>query len=386
MGQEFVATVEGAAVAELSLKQLHLLQPDAVQRSDDEWGDTVQLHSDEEEKPNFRFFVFQHSRYAWNPTANTFTRLGGLSERTPCKELHRMSTGLSREEQIERRKVFGPNIIDVPLKSYPRLLVEEILNPFYIFQILSVTLWMLERYYYYAVCIVIISAVSICVSLYETRKQSVTLRDMVRATVCVTVRRADGSVERVDSSDLVPGDCLLIPAGDAGGAGGAGDGDGAGLGGALPLPFDAALVGGSSCIVNESMLTGESVPVTKTALEPQEASHYSAQEHQRHTLFCGTSVIQAKPGAPHTGGAGGGDGGDGFACAVVTRTGFYTAKGELVRTILYPRPIRFRFYRDAVRFVLFLAVLAAIGDIYSIVCVCVVVCVCGSVCGSVCVW
>ncbi|CAM9211574.1 unnamed protein product, partial [Lampetra fluviatilis] len=76
MGQEFVATVEGAAVAEQSLKELHLLQAAEVQRSDDEWGDTVQLHADYEERPNFRFFVFQHSRYTWNPTDNTFTRLG----------------------------------------------------------------------------------------------------------------------------------------------------------------------------------------------------------------------------------------------------------------------------------------------------------------------
>lgn len=42
---------------------------------------------------------------------------------------------------------------------------------------------------------------------------------------------------------------------------------------------------------------GESVPVTKTSLPTsgQEAeASYSTEEHKRHTLFCGTQVIQTR--------------------------------------------------------------------------------------------
>uniref|UniRef100_A0A672ICA4 P-type ATPase A domain-containing protein n=1 Tax=Salarias fasciatus TaxID=181472 RepID=A0A672ICA4_SALFA len=130
--------------------------------------------------------------------------------------------------------------------------------------------------------------------------------------------------ECVSSEDLVPGDCLIIPQ------------EG------LLLPCDAALLAGE-CLVNESMLTGESVPVLKTSL-PAVDRKYSSDSERRHTLFCGTQLIQAKGGRP--GGAG--------AVAVVTSTGFFTAKGNLVSSILYPQPIDFRFYKDAFKFLFIL--------------------------------
>ena len=45
--------------------------------------------------------------------------------------------------------------------------------------------------------------------------------------------------------------------------------------------------------------------------------------------------------------------------------GFSTAKGDLVRSILFPRPVGLKFYEDALRFVGFLAVIATLGMIYS---------------------
>ena len=46
------------------------------------------------------------------------------------------------------------------------------------------------------------------------------------------------------------------------------------------------------------------------------------------------------------------------------RTGFSTAKGGLVRSILCPSPIGFGFYDDAIRFICILGVLALLGDVY----------------------
>ena len=43
------------------------------------------------------------------------------------------------------------------------------------------------------------------------------------------------------------------------------------------------------------LLSGESVPVTKTPLAPSEGSEvYSPDDHKRHTIFCGTQVIQTR--------------------------------------------------------------------------------------------
>jgi cation-transporting ATPase 13A2 len=47
--------------------------------------------------------------------------------------------------------------------------------------------------------------------------------------------------------------------------------------------------------------------------------------------------------------------------ALVTRTGYATTKGGLVRDILFPKPIKFKFYRDAMMFVGIMALVAVIG-------------------------
>ena len=46
----------------------------------------------------------------------------------------------------------------------------QVLNPFYIFQLFSVILWAFEEYYYYAATIVFMSFISIATSLYTIKK------------------------------------------------------------------------------------------------------------------------------------------------------------------------------------------------------------------------
>jgi len=53
--------------------------------------------------------------------------------------------------------------------------------------------------------------------------------------------------------------------------------------------------------------------------------------------------------------------------AVVIRTGFNTSKGGLVRSIMYPPPVDFKFEQDSYKFVIILACIASIGAIYTIV-------------------
>ncbi|XP_074074397.1 polyamine-transporting ATPase 13A2 [Macrotis lagotis] len=345
-GQLFTTRVQTEVISEGSLNPTQegrwdwRLEEDgrnhmAVGISEEEtWRDTIQLYRKEEENI-VRYYVFEGVRYVWIETQKAFRRVSVLDENRTCEDLHRSSTGLSPQDQDIKKTIYGLNLIDVPVKSYARLLVDEVLNPFYVFQAFSITLWLWDAYYYYAGCIFLISIISIILALYETRKQSQTLQNMVKMTMSVTVRRASGENVLVNSMELVPGDCLVLPPNG------------------MLVPCDAALLSGE-CMVNESMLTGESVPVMKTPL-PSGPTPYSSEEHRRHTIFCGTLILQAKAymGAE--------------VLAVVTRTGFCTAKGDLVSSILHPKPINFKFYRDALKFVFFLFILAAIGTIYSIV-------------------
>ena len=65
---------------------------------------------------------------------------------------------------------------------------------------------------------------------------------------------------------------------------------------------------------------------------------YDPETHKRHTLFAGTTVIQTRYY------------GQSVVKAVVVSTGFQTAKGDLIRSILYPKPMGFKFYQDSIRY------------------------------------
>lgn len=41
--------------------------------------------------------------------------------------------------------------------------------------------------------------------------------------------------------------------------------------------------------------------------------------------------------------------------------GFTTTKGALVRSMLFPKPIGFKFYRDSIRFIMVLSGIAVLG-------------------------
>nr|XP_021499571.1 probable cation-transporting ATPase 13A3 isoform X5 [Meriones unguiculatus] len=293
-----------------------------------------------------RYFTHHSIRYFWNDAIHNFDFLKGLDEGVSCTSIYeKHSAGLTKGMHAYRKLLYGVNEIAVKVPSVFKLLIKEVLNPFYIFQLFSVILWSIDEYYYYALAIVIMSIVSIISSLYSIRKQYVMLHDMVatHSTVRVSVCRVNQEIEEIFSTDLVPGDVMIIP-----------------LNGTV-MPCDAVLINGT-CIVNESMLTGESVPVTKTNLPNPSVDVkglgeelYSPETHKRHTLFCGTTVIQTRF---YTGE---------LVKAIVVRTGFSTSKGQLVRSILYPKPTDFKLYRDAYLFLLCLVVVAGIGFIYTII-------------------
>ncbi|XP_051900723.1 polyamine-transporting ATPase 13A3-like [Pristis pectinata] len=298
--------------------------------------------------PGIRYLQHQSIRYIWDPNKRSFFMLRGLEQNVSCSDLHKnYPDGLVYQESQNRKLIYGPNVIAVQVPPYWKLLAKEILNPFYAFQAFSVILWFVEAYYPYAVAIIVMSISSIALSLYTARKQYTMLHDMVQShsSVRVSVLRKGSASEMVSSSELVPGDVIVIPERE------------------MILPCDVVLMNGA-VVVNESMLTGESVPVTKTPLpDICEAGNYNdpifcLQDYKRHVLFCGTLIIQVRPYEQ-------------YVKAVVIRTGFLTTKGQLVRSILFPKPVDFKLFRDAKRFVVCLVLAAVLGFVYTVVVSCI---------------
>lgn len=276
-------------------------------------------------------------RYVWDEAEQRLVRLSGIEAAAGYADMH-AHAGVSDALRCARQAVYGLNDIDVPMQSIVTLLLLEVVNPLYIFQVFSLTVWFLEGYYYYTIAIVLMSVFGVTSSISQTRKNQRSLHDTVHKTDVVTVDRgpSGGGTLEVETTQLVPGDVIVIPPNGC------------------DMYCDAVLLSGS-CIVNESMLTGESVPVTKTPLPKTVGGYYNSKEDTNHTLFCGTEVMQSRgqKGAP--------------ARALVLRTGYLTAKGELVRSILYPPPADFRFDRDVSRFIIVLGVISTCGLIYTIV-------------------
>uniref|UniRef100_A0A7M4F4N5 Cation-transporting ATPase n=1 Tax=Crocodylus porosus TaxID=8502 RepID=A0A7M4F4N5_CROPO len=289
-----------------------------------------------------RCIQVQKIRYVWNISGKQFQKIGCLEDHHTCSDMHdKFGSGLSHEEQAVRELICGPNAIDVRVVPIWKLLVKEVLHPFYVFQLFSICLWIADDYMEYASAILLMSLLSVSLTVYDLRKQSVKLYRLVEShtNVTVTVFRKTEGCQKVKSHQLVPGDTLVLTEGKS------------------FLPCDAVLISGR-CIVNESMLTGESIPVTKAPLpyasDAKPWRMHCSEEYKRHILFCGTEVIQTKAD------------GSGLVKAIVLHTGFNTAKGDLVRSILYPKPINFKLYRDAMSFLMCLIALAIAGMIYSV--------------------
>jgi cation-transporting ATPase 13A2 len=235
-----------------------------------------------------------------------------------------------------------PNLIDVDPVSIPQTLMHKLIHPFYIFQALSCIIWFYEAYTTYAAVLVIMTTISITWEIWGTVRNAENLKRLVAMNEVVTVLR-DGRPEIVRADAVVVGDAIVLKSG-------------------TPVVCDVVVVRGE-CIVDESTLTGESVPIVKHALQVAQdataAEPFSFEKYKANCLFSGSLLLQAKSQSqieesvksnvrdlerP--------------ALGVVVATGFSTLKGDLFRGIIYPKPIKFKFYGDSYKFLAVLAVVA----------------------------
>ncbi|KAK3325625.1 hypothetical protein B0H66DRAFT_616280 [Apodospora peruviana] len=294
---------------------------------------------------DLRTLNYRYVRFYYHPLKDKFLLCNGWKDPL-WSDLRAIRVGIDQEEKSHRDVVFGDNLIDIEQKSIFRLLVDEVFHPFYVFQIASLILWSLDQYYYYAVAIFLMSFGSIVTTLIETRSTMKRLRDISRFVCDVRVLR-NGFWRYISSGDLIPGDVYEVSDPSLG-----------------QFPADSLLLSGD-CIVNESMLTGESVPVSKTPATDETLRNLDLSastvlpEVGRHFLFCGTKIIRARKPQDEDEEA--------VALAMVVRTGFNTTKGALVRSMLFPKPSGFKFYRDSFRYISVMACVAMLGFVASFI-------------------
>eukprot|EP00762_Andalucia_godoyi_P003734 ANDGO_08631.mRNA.1 putative cation-transporting ATPase C1672.11c len=281
-----------------------------------------------------RWFVWRCQKYVFRSDISAFEP-SRFTYRVPVsKFLNIFRTGIESDvKSAEMIHLYGRNLIEVPIKSIPKLLVEEVLHPFFVFQLFAVVLWLYDTYTVYALTILFLAITSAIVSLVETRSNMKRLSRMARFDDEVLALRGSGNNlkwETIMASQLVPGDVIQFRDN-------------------MKIPCDLLLTDGE-CVVDESQLTGESTPVVRSPVPDEDSSEINMDRHKKHLMFSGTTILQTRPLQQN-----------GFCTGIVLRTGFSTLKGQLIRAIMFPRPHSFSFYKDAFAFIGVLAVLAIIG-------------------------
>ncbi|KIK67306.1 hypothetical protein GYMLUDRAFT_69495 [Collybiopsis luxurians FD-317 M1] len=280
---------------------------------------------------------YRYSRFALDPRNGLFYVM--RKWRDPSwTSASALQSGLQEDLRHQRAKLFDKNEINIEAKSTVALLIDEVIHPFYVFQVASIILWSLDNYYYYAFCIFAISIGSITTTLVETKKTISRMREMSKLSCTVSVV-VDGAWVELDSTQLVPGDVVSLSGSQL-----------------SVIPADMFLLAGDA-ILNESMLTGESIPVSKIPARDEDLIKWrdGKAENPKSFIYGGTKVVRIRASMTNEGTQGR------PALALVVRTGFDTTKGALVRSMLFPKPVGFKFYRDSMRFIAVLAGIALLG-------------------------
>jgi hypothetical protein len=235
--------------------------------------------------------------------------------------------GLSTLEAKLRLKQHGPNVLPAtPSVSLSRRFIEQFRSPL-IYVLLfalavDLTIWFVEGHTGWPLesfAIALILLLNAGLGVYQESKAEAALaRLKALAESFVWVMR-DGHMVRLPSAELVPGDVVRIEAGDR-------------------IPADGKLIDGQGVLLDESVLTGESLPIEKAIAEE---------------LFSGTLLTRGK------------------AYLEVTRTGPASAAGNLAVMIgaieAEHTPLERRlgqFGTQIARWILLLAGVIAVGGFF----------------------
>ncbi len=216
--------------------------------------------------------------------------LTNVTKNTDLKNLAKMSTrdlmmafrtspkGLTSEDARNRLLEYGENKVDIqkPTPWY-KLLFHSFLDPFIYVLLLLFAVSVLTADYETATVMIIMilaSAILRFVQDYKAQREAFALQDMIKHTCAV---KRDDEVRERPMEEVVPGDIVQLSAGDM-------------------IPADSLLLWTKDLFVNQSSLTGESMPVEKfeiTDIDSHKDEEDSAID-MSNLVFMGTDVLSGK--------------------------------------------------------------------------------------------
>ncbi len=209
--------------------------------------------------------------------------------------------GLTRAEVASRRLQYGRNELDKKSHTTPLKIFFSQFSDFLILLLLVATVIslilgeMLD-----AAAMIAIVLLAAALGFVQEYKAEKAMEALERISAPHARVRRDGKVEKIPASEVVPGDILLLEAGDV-------------------VPADARIIKESGLNIDEASLTGESVP-SKKVIDPfPKETHLPDQENM---AFMGTVVTY------------------GSGEAAVVATGMSTEMGTIAATLQATKDVK----------------------------------------------
>ena len=223
------------------------------------------------------------------------------------KELNTSEDGLTLEKAESLFGEVGPNeIVEGKKKSKIVKFLNQFNDMMIIILIIVAVLMLIYGLLYSndytdSIVIAVVVLINAIMGFIQEEKAEVTLEGLKKYVSSTCKVKRNGKVELIDTKLLVPGDYIILEAGEK-------------------VPADARIISLSNLLVDESPLTGESNPVSKRANKIN-GTKLQIQD-QLNMLFSGTNIT------------------NGRAEAIVTATGMYTELGKIAVSLNTPYEVK----------------------------------------------
>ncbi len=202
--------------------------------------------------------------------------------------------GLNESQVEEYREKYGANALpEEEYESALTLFLRQFANPLIPVLIFAFVVTVFLHEYIDASVLFITVLLSVVLGFFQEYKAQEAVAALKKLTTPKAIVMRDGKREEINSSDIVPGDILMLEEG-------------------MSITCDARLIKTVTLAVNESVITGESLSVEKT---PEVVSEEVIINDQTNMVFAGSTVVR------------------GNGVAIVVATGAATQIGQIATDI-----------------------------------------------------
>ena len=211
------------------------------------------------------------------------------------KELNTNELGLDIEESKKRIEKYGKNELPKKKKdSILKIFINEFKDPIVLLLLVAIISSLIVGEIVDAIAIMAIVLVDIIIGTYQENKANNTAEALATLVTQKSKVLRNGKIEEIESSELTIGDCVLLESGDK-------------------ISADLRIIESHNFMVDESILTGESVQVIKN--NEIITKNNAAITEQTNMVFAGTSAVTGR------------------AKAIVVGVGLNTEIGKIADTI-----------------------------------------------------